>query len=108
MSSMALCPIVHGEEEHRLKAVGMEHFPLIVRAGEKARYRFLEFFTAQIRNRHTRRAYAEAVRQFFTWCEERGFFELAQLNSVIVAVPLSNSFKPQHGRSRDVPISPSH
>ena len=31
---------------------------LIVDAGVRASYRFLEFFTAQIRNPHTRRAYA--------------------------------------------------
>ncbi len=30
--------------------------PLIAAAGARASYRFLEFFTAQIRNPHTRRA----------------------------------------------------
>jgi site-specific recombinase XerD len=33
--------------------------------------RFIEFFTANIRNRNTRMAYALAVRQFFDWCEQR-------------------------------------
>ena len=34
---------------------------LIAAAGERAQVRFLEFFTANIRNRNTRRAYAQAV-----------------------------------------------
>ncbi len=39
------------------------------RAGPKARKRFLEFFTATIRNENTRLAYARAVGAFFRWCE---------------------------------------
>lgn len=35
---------------------------LISAAGARASYRFLEFFTAQIRNPNTRRAYARGVR----------------------------------------------
>lgn len=37
---------------------------LVVREGEDARKRFIEFFTAQIRNPHTRVAYLYAVREF--------------------------------------------
>lgn len=57
---------------------------LIVNAGERARRRFVEFFTAEIRNPHTRRAYARAVRDFCHWCESRNL-RLEQLNPVIVA-----------------------
>jgi hypothetical protein len=39
-------------------------------AGEKASWRFVEFFTANIRN--TRAAYSRAVAAFCAWCEERG------------------------------------
>jgi hypothetical protein len=38
---------------------------LVAAAGERASYRFFEFFTAQIRNPHTRRAYARAAVEFF-------------------------------------------
>jgi hypothetical protein len=31
--------------------------------------RFLEFFAANIRNPHTRRAYGRAVAGFMTWCD---------------------------------------
>ncbi len=34
--------------------------------------RFWEFFTVNIRNPHTRRAYFKAVETFAAWCAERG------------------------------------
>ena len=45
---------------------------LIADAGEQAGWRYVEFFTANIRNPNTRRAYARACRPFFAWCDERG------------------------------------
>ena len=45
---------------------------LIADAGEQAGWRYVEFFTANIRNPNTRRAYARACSRFFAWCEERG------------------------------------
>src|SRR6202162_4291972 len=41
----------------------------VAAAGEGAKLRFVEFFTANIRNRNTRRAYAQAVSEFLAWCE---------------------------------------
>lgn len=58
--------------------------PLIASGGERASYRFVEFFTACIRNRNTRRAYSQAVAQFCLWCEDRKLV-LHQINSVVVA-----------------------
>ena len=37
----------------------------------KAARRFLEFFTAQINNAHTRRAYVNATRRFADWCASK-------------------------------------
>ena len=45
---------------------------LIADAGDEAGWRYVEFFTANISNPHTRRAYARACRDFFAWCEGRG------------------------------------
>ena len=45
-------------------------------AGAGASRRFIEFFTANIRNRNTRAAYARAVSNFFRWCEVKGLREL--------------------------------
>jgi integrase/recombinase XerD len=44
---------------------------IIADAGNHAARRFLEFFTANIRNPNTRSAYAQAVAQFLRWCEVR-------------------------------------
>jgi site-specific recombinase XerD len=56
---------------------------LIVAAGERASRRFLEFFTADIRNPNTRRAYAHAASNFCAWCEERGI-PLDRLEPVMI------------------------
>lgn len=60
--------------------------PAIVRdAGDRAAWRFLEFFTANIRNKNTRAAYARAVRLFCEWLEDRGIHDLNRVNPVIIA-----------------------
>jgi site-specific recombinase XerD len=46
---------------------------LIADAGDAAGWRYVEFFTADICNPHTRRAYSRACGRFFAWCEDRGF-----------------------------------
>jgi site-specific recombinase XerD len=58
---------------------------LVRRAGDRAAWRFLEFFAANIRNKNTRSAYARAVRLFCEWLDERGLHELAAVNAVLVA-----------------------
>src|SRR5271166_3833458 len=45
---------------------------LIADLGDTAGWRYVEFFTANINNDHTRRAYARACSRFFAWCENRG------------------------------------
>src|ERR1700728_149965 len=45
---------------------------LVADAGDAAGWRYVEFFTANIRNPNTRRAYARACDRFFAWCEDRG------------------------------------
>lgn len=68
-----------------IAAVGTSQLPqLIVRAGDRAALRFVEFFTATIRNRNTRTAYAQAVGQFCSWCERRSV-TLTGITPVVVA-----------------------
>ena len=45
---------------------------LVAAAGERASMRCLEFFAANIRNPHTRRAYARAADEFLAWCADAG------------------------------------
>ena len=75
---------------------------LIADAGERAGERFIEFFTAQIRNPHTRRAYGRAVADFAAWCDEQGF-GLRELRTVHVAAYtelLSSSFAAPTAKQR--------
>jgi len=60
--------------------------PVIVRAGQDAAWRFVEFFTATIRNRNTRAAYAQAITQFFAWCEQHRIRTLQEINPVVIGV----------------------
>ncbi len=57
---------------------------LIANLGEPAAWRYIEFFTANIRNPNTRRAYARACSRFFSCCEDRGF-DLGTIRPVDVA-----------------------
>ena len=59
---------------------------LIATAGDQAGIRFVEFFTATIRNQNTREAYARAVRDFFRWCEDHDLSVLTKISPVHVAV----------------------
>ena len=55
------------------------------RAGGHAEIRFLEFFTAAIRNPHTRRAYRHAVGEFLAWCESAGVPSITTIQPLHVA-----------------------
>lgn len=57
---------------------------LITREGEHAGRRFVEFFTANIRNKNTRMAYMRALGPFLNWCEGRGL-ALGEIQPVHVA-----------------------
>jgi len=58
---------------------------LITAAGDQASLRFLEFFAANIRNPHTRRAYSHAVADFLTWCAEHGVPSITAVQPLHVA-----------------------
>ena len=58
---------------------------LITRAGESASWRFLEFFTVNIRNKNTRAAYSFAAGSFLAWCESRGITSIADVQPIHVA-----------------------
>ena len=66
-------------------AVGQEGLPALFTPTPAAAKRTLEFFTANIRNPNTRKAYARAVVEFATWCGERGLHELGAIEPVHVA-----------------------
>ncbi len=45
---------------------------MVAARGNRAAWRYLEFFAARIRNPNTRAAYARAASAFFAWCEGLG------------------------------------
>ena len=67
-------------------------------AEAQAQTRFLEFFAANIRNPHTRRAYAQATREFLAWCESAGVASIADVQPLHVAAYIE-----QLGRERSAP-----
>ncbi|TJV16019.1 MAG: hypothetical protein E5Y07_19495 [Mesorhizobium sp.] len=58
---------------------------LVDAAGERARWRFLEFFTAHIRNPNTRRAYSKDIGQFLDWCQAQGVHDITEIHTLHVA-----------------------
>jgi len=69
-----------------LPAIGSPTLPaLIAAAGERASMRFLEFFAADIRNPHTRRAYYRAAEEFLAWCASVGVPSIAAVQPLHVS-----------------------
>lgn len=58
---------------------------LIAAVGDRASYRFLEFFAGQIRNPNSRRAYLRATGRFLLWLEAQGVPSIAAVTSLHVA-----------------------
>lgn len=88
----------------QLAKAGFENLPApIAAAGDQAAWRFIEFFTANIRNPNTRRAYGRAVGDFFRWCESRRIQRLEQINPTVVAAYVEDL-----GRDRSKPTVKQH
>jgi len=62
--------------------------PGVFLPNRRAAERFVDFFTSNIRNRHTRRAYYKAACRFSAWCAGKGVRELAQVKPLHVAAYL--------------------
>jgi len=75
---------------------------VITAAGEHASRTFIEFFTANIRNRNTRHAYARAARRFFDWCDTH-HLSLEQLEPMLIA-----SYIEEAGQTLDRPSVKQH
>ena len=85
----------------KLPALAMSGAPALVAAvGARGSYRFFEFYTAQIRNPNTRRAYARAAVEFFDWLEARGVTHITAVESVHVAAYIE-----QLQKSRSAPTA---
>lgn len=72
--------------------------PLIFQAAPDTGRRFFEFFTVNIHNPNTRRAYFRAVASFAAWCEETRLTNLASVTPIHVA-----AYVEQLGRTHSKP-----
>src|SRR3954463_12391579 len=59
--------------------------PALYASDARTAHRVLEFFTANINNPHTRKAYAKAAREFAVWCEGHGVGHLRDVQPIHVA-----------------------
>jgi site-specific recombinase XerD len=64
---------------------GSPTLPKLFAPDTDAARRFIEFFTANIRNPNTRRAYARAAIAFAVWCEQQDIRELQDIEPLYVA-----------------------
>ncbi len=67
------------------KAIIPYAVPALFVPNAKTAERFFAFFTANISNKNTRRAYYKAACRFAEWCEVKGLRELAQVRALHVA-----------------------
>jgi len=83
----------------------------------KAAQRVLEFFTAQINNDHTRKAYLNATRHFAEWCAGHSLHQLADVQaSDYEDLPSQRAVsrsgwldqRPEAGLARVFPPEPRH
>jgi site-specific recombinase XerD len=73
---------------------------LVAATGEKAAIRFIDFFTSNIRNPNTRKAYAKAVGEFLAFCQQTGIASLETIRPVHVA-----AYVEMMTRSRSAPTT---
>ena len=82
---MAQALVVTGKTGIRSRAGTSLTLPALFRPDEATAKRVIEFFTANIRNPNTRKAYAKAAGDFAAWCEQCGLHHLRNVQPVHVA-----------------------
>ncbi len=76
---------------------------LIDKAGERAAWRFLEFFKVNIHNPNTRAAYMQAARSFLSWCQGKDITRIEDVLPVDVAAYIE-----ELGKVRKAPTVKQH
>jgi site-specific recombinase XerD len=76
---------MNGSLRQRHTAAARAKVPALYAPNLAAAKRFIEYFTANIRNVNTRRAYLHAVREFADWCAPQGFHEIVDIEPLHVA-----------------------
>ena len=66
---------------------------LVTASGPKASRRFVEFFTANIRNKNTREAYSRNINAFLVWCGDEAGTAFDMIEPVVVAAYVEKLLK---------------
>jgi hypothetical protein len=83
--------------------------PTVFLPNEKAGERFYGFFTANIRNENTRRAYYKAACRFSEWCEGIGLLDPAHIKPLHVAAYIAMPGLPEpQGQGLSKPTVKQH
>jgi hypothetical protein len=108
MNSTSVLEIVPYKEPPLLAGLASKP-PAVFLSNEKARDRFFGFFTANIRNKNTRRAYYKAACRFSGWCEGRGLLDFADLKPPHIATYIEwLSLLGPHGQGLSKPPVKQH
>jgi site-specific recombinase XerD len=83
-TELTVCPETRAATPAALAALG-DALPALFAPDARTAERFADFFTANIRNKNTRRAYFRAACAFAAWCEARGLHTLAAVKPVHIA-----------------------
>ena len=96
-------------KESRTLTALAARLPALFLPDEKSAERFFGFFTANIRNPNTRRAYYKAAARFSEWCEGRGLLDLADVKPPHVAAYIEWMGLPvPHGQGLSKPSLKQH
>src|SRR5688500_9295603 len=72
--------------QRALKRLGFNTLPSAIRSiGPGGIRRLLEFVTVAIRNKNARLAYAQAIGQFFVWCDRHHVQSIDRIEPMLVA-----------------------
>jgi site-specific recombinase XerD len=80
--------------------MGVSRFRWSGRHESRLNSRFLEFLTANMRNPHTRRAYARSVGEFLTWCDHVGIPSITAVEPLDVTTYIEMLGKPQRSNPK--------
>lgn len=85
LSPSFFCAVRSSDRCFPSRSRGRRLFPVLLSSDSTSAERILDFFTANIRNPNTRKAYAGAVASLVAWCERHGMSELRAVRPTHIA-----------------------
>jgi integrase/recombinase XerC len=93
-AAKSLSPPTHGNTMNNLLPIAVSSVPRIIAAtSPKAAENYVNFFTSNIRNKNTRKAYLGALLEFLDWCDSLQIKSLKAVRPIHVAAFVENLTK---------------